>query len=170
MPSDSIGKQIKSLRKTSKMTLKELAGHTGVSISFLSQVERGKSSVTLESLKKIADALDVNPSFFFSENRVREKSAMEHVSFHYEDLSCGIHDADFSPIMVTLKPGENKGSAFSHNGYEFLFVIEGKLTVEVEGDRIELGEHQPFMFNARKAHYWYNFSERDVKFLVVTSR
>ncbi|WP_261133983.1 helix-turn-helix domain-containing protein [Bacillus sp. Marseille-Q3570] len=170
MPSDSIGKQIKSLRKTRELTLKELAERTGVSISFLSQVERGKSSVTLESLKKISDALEVNPSIFFSENRAREESGMEHESFHYEDLSCGIHNAVFSPIMVTLKPGENKGSAFSHNGHEFLFVIEGRLTVEVEGERIELCEQQPFMFDAGKVHYWYNFSEKDVKFLVVTSK
>jgi transcriptional regulator with XRE-family HTH domain len=55
MPFDSIGEKMKSLRKERKLTLKSLAEQTGVSISFLSQVERGKSSVTLESLKKIAD-------------------------------------------------------------------------------------------------------------------
>lgn len=52
MPFDSIGKKLKLLRKERKLTLKSLAEQTGVSISFLSQVERGKSSVTLESLKK----------------------------------------------------------------------------------------------------------------------
>ena len=51
MPFDSIGEKMKSLRKERKLTLKSLAEQTGVSISFLSQVERGKSSVTLESLK-----------------------------------------------------------------------------------------------------------------------
>lgn len=46
MPFDSIGEKMKSLRKERKLTLKSLAEQTGVSISFLSQVERGKSSVT----------------------------------------------------------------------------------------------------------------------------
>ena len=48
-----IGHILKKLRKERKLTLKDLAEQTGVSISFLSQVERGKSSVTLESLRKI---------------------------------------------------------------------------------------------------------------------
>ncbi|MDE0583516.1 helix-turn-helix domain-containing protein, partial [Planococcus sp. A6] len=62
MADPSIGTTLKKLRKERKLTLKQLAQETGVSISFLSQVERGKSSVTLESLRKIADALHVDPS------------------------------------------------------------------------------------------------------------
>ncbi|MFP3386200.1 helix-turn-helix domain-containing protein, partial [Tritonibacter sp. SIMBA_163] len=46
MPEGSIGPTLKNLRKDRKLTLKQLAEETGVSISFLSQVERGKSSVT----------------------------------------------------------------------------------------------------------------------------
>ena len=61
-----IGSRLKELRKQQKMTLKELAEGAGVSISFLSQVERGKSSVTLESLRKISEVLGVNPSVFFA--------------------------------------------------------------------------------------------------------
>ncbi|KQU13096.1 DNA-binding protein [Bacillus sp. Leaf13] len=170
MPFDSIGKKLKLLRKERKLTLKSLAEQTGVSISFLSQVERGKSSVTLESLKKIADTLDVSPSFFFSEDRSQENSDSNHEQFHYQNLSSDIPDAVFSPILVTLKPGENKGSAFSHSGHEFLFIIEGKLTVEIEGERIELHEQQSFMFDAIKAHYWFNFSDQIVRFLVVSSK
>lgn len=170
MPFDSIGNKMKSLRKERKLTLKSLAEQTGVSISFLSQVERGKSSVTLESLKKIADTLDVNPSFFFSEDHSQENLDNNHQQFHYQNLSSGIRDAVFSPILVTLKPGENKGSAFSHSGHEFLFIIEGKLTVEIEGERTELHEQQSFMFDARKAHYWFNFSDQIVRFLVVSSK
>ena len=49
---DIIGAKIKSLRKERKLTLKQIADQTNLSISFLSQVERSKSSITLESLKK----------------------------------------------------------------------------------------------------------------------
>lgn len=62
---DIIGAKIKSLRKERKLTLKQIADQTNLSISFLSQVERSKSSITLESLKKISEALGVNPSYFF---------------------------------------------------------------------------------------------------------
>ena len=66
MAESPISSTLKKLRKERKLTLKELAERTDVSISFLSQVERGKSGVTLESLRKIADALNVAPSAFFS--------------------------------------------------------------------------------------------------------
>ena len=88
MSSDSIGKILKELRKERKLTLKDLAEQTNVSISFLSQVERGKSSVTLESLKKIADALTVNPTVFFPDSTHAEELEEIRQQFYYKDLSC----------------------------------------------------------------------------------
>ena len=170
MAESPISTTLKKLRKERKLTLKELAERTDVSISFLSQVERGKSGVTLESLRKIADALNVAPSAFFSGSTEQDDWAGRLELFHYKDLSEGIQEADFSPILVTLQPGENKGSAFSHNGYEFLFVTEGVLTVEVDGEQFELPPQQSTMFDARKKHYWFNLTDQPVRFLVVSSK
>ncbi|PUB09583.1 helix-turn-helix domain-containing protein [Paenisporosarcina sp. OV554] len=165
-----VGITLKSLRKERKLTLKDLAAETGVSISFLSQVERGKSSVTLESLKKIADALSVNPSVFFAKDDVQDDLSIRQERFFYKDLSHGVQDASFSPILVTLQPGENEGNAFSHGGHEFLFVVEGLLTVEIDGKPVQLNEQQSILFDARKTHYWYNHTEHIVRFLVVSSK
>lgn len=165
-----MGITLKNIRKERKLTLKELAEQTGVSISFLSQVERGKSSVTLESLKKIADALGVNPSIFFAEDTEQDVLDLRRESFYYKDLSRGVKDASFSPIMVTLNPGENEGKPFSHSGHEFLFVLEGVLTVEIDGQMIELREQESILFDAAKVHYWYNYTETIVRFLAVSSK
>lgn len=164
-----MGNTLKSLRKERKLTLKDLAEKTGVSISFLSQVERGKSSVTLESLKKMADALGVNPSVFFAKDDLQDDLNTRRERFYYKDLSDGIQDANFSPILVTLQPGENEGNAFSHGGHEFLFVVEGLLTVEVDGKQLKLSEQQSILFDAHKTHYWFNHTEQVVRFLVVSS-
>lgn len=170
MPSHSIGQKLKELRKEQKRTLKDLAEQTGVSISFLSQVERGKSSVTLESLKKIADALKVNPTIFFSNSSQGDDLDAIRQQFYYQDLSNGIVDASYLPILVTLQPGENEGNAFSHSGHEFLFVIEGTLTVVIDGKEENLEEQQSTMFDANKTHYWYNLTNKVVRFLVVSSK
>lgn len=169
MPQGLVGNTLKSLRKERKLTLKDLAEKTGVSISFLSQVERGKSSVTLESLKKIADALGVNPSVFFAKDDLQDDLNTRRERFYYKDLSDGIQDANFSPILVSLQPGENEGNAFSHGGHEFLFVVEGLLTVEVDGKQLQLSEQQSILFDAHKTHYWFNHTEQVVRFLVVSS-
>lgn len=170
MSSNSIGTILKDLRKERKLTLKELAELTEVSISFLSQVERGKSSVTLESLKKIADALKVNPTVFFSDVSSNDQLAEIRQQFYYKDLSNGLQDASYTPILVTLQPGEDKGNAFSHSGHEFLFVVEGTLTVVVDGKEEELKEQGSTMFDANLLHYWYNLTDKPVRFLVVSSR
>lgn len=170
MTSNSIGKILKQLRKERKLTLKNLAELTGVSISFLSQVERGKSSVTLESLKKIADALKVNPTIFFSDHSQTDNLDAIRQQFYYQDLSNGIVDASYLPILVTLQPGENKGNAFSHSGHKFLMVIKGTLTVVIDGSEESLEEQQSTMFDANKTHYWYNLTEKPVRFLVVSSK
>lgn len=170
MSSHSIGKILKELRKERKLTLKDLAEQTNVSISFLSQVEREKSSVTLESLKKIADALKVNPTVFFPENTHAEELEEIRQQFYYKDLSCDMKEASYAPILVTLQPGESEGNAFSHGGHEFLFVLEGTLTVVVNESKRELQEQQSIMFDANMPHYWYNYSDKTIRFLVVSSK
>lgn len=170
MPQGLMGVTLKKLRKERKLTLKELAEQTDVSISFLSQVERGKSSVTLESLKKVADALNVNPSVFFAEDESQDEFDTRKERFYYKDLSSSVQDASFSPILVTLQPGENEGNPFSHSGHEFLFVVEGMLTVEIDSERSQLHEQESIMFDARKMHYWFNHTESIVRFLVVSSK
>ncbi|EGA88485.1 DNA-binding protein [Planococcus donghaensis MPA1U2] len=170
MPNGTIGVTLKSLRKERKLTLKELAEQTNVSISFLSQVERGKSSVTLESLRKIADALNVDPSLFFANETEKTDWESRLEKFHYKDLSHGVKEANLVPMLVIMKPAESEGNPFAHSGYEFLFVLDGVLTVEVDGERTELTERQSIMFDARKRHYWFNLTEHDVQFLLVSSK
>lgn len=167
MSRDSIGVILKKIRKERKLTLKNLSEITGVSISFLSQVERGKSSVTLESLKKIADALNVNPGVFFDKDSPVD-SSRDH--FYYKNLSNDIENAVFTPVLVTLNPGENEGNAFSHEGHEFLFVVKGKLTVEIDNDIFTLNENESTLFDANRKHYWYNRTDTMVQFLVVSSK
>ena len=96
MQDGTLGIKIKEIRTKKRMTLKILAEMTGFSISFLSQLERGKSSATLESLKKISIALEVNPSYFFidpnEENEIVHRNStvpirMNEHDIYYKDLS-----------------------------------------------------------------------------------
>lgn len=161
-----VGEQLKKIRKEKKMTLKDLAEGAGVSISFLSQVERGKSSVTLESLRKIAEVLDVNPSLFFSDT----ERPFEDASFYYEDLAVAFPNPDFHPILVTLEPKESDGKPFSHNGHEFVFVVKGTLTLKLDEEEMTLREGQSNYYSSNQSHYWYNYTDEPIQFLVVSSR
>ncbi|QCR33654.1 helix-turn-helix domain-containing protein [Lysinibacillus sp. SGAir0095] len=164
----SIGEQLRRIRKTKKLTLKTLSEKTGVSISFLSQVERDKCNVTLESLRKISDALNVNPSIFFSDSN-NEAYDDKIFPFYYEDLSNNINQASFHPILVTLKPKENLGSEFSHYGHEFIYILKGTLTISLEGKTSELSVNDSMMLDSTRNHYWWNNSDEEVQFLLVST-
>lgn len=157
------------------MTLKTLAEKTDLSISFLSQLERGKSSATLNSLKKISLALDVNPGMFFEDLYEEGKTAKEaldeqqtkNAQFIYKDLSGKMKNPAFSPMLITLKPGDNEGESFSHDGQEFLYVLKGMLSVQIAGELQTLKPGESIMFDSSQVHYWYNYTATDVQFLCV---
>ncbi|NHZ71708.1 MAG: helix-turn-helix domain-containing protein [Aquificales bacterium] len=77
MTYDAIGLQIKKRRLEMDMTARELARRTGLSASFISQLERGKTKVSLESLRLIAENLDVSILHFLSEDPTTSTQTIE---------------------------------------------------------------------------------------------
>ncbi|MFC3039814.1 helix-turn-helix domain-containing protein [Virgibacillus xinjiangensis] len=176
---EALGANIKQLRKRKKLTLKQISQQTGLSISFLSQLENGKSSATLESLKKISDTLGVNPSHFFDEPEkdpeeaiARNTSDVDDLgenTFIYRDLTGKMQNPLFTPILVVLNPGDNQGNNITHSGQEFLYVLEGTLTVMINQTEYTLEPYDSIFVDSSKPHYWLNRTEETVKFLCVSA-
>ncbi|WP_101845109.1 helix-turn-helix domain-containing protein [Halobacillus sp. Marseille-P3879] len=175
---EEIGSLIKSLRKERKMTLKEVSKKTNLSISFLSQVERSLCSITLLSLRKISEALEVSPSYFFPDNiqvdegmirRASEEQTIQKQSFTYSDLSGNVSDPLFVPVLVTLLPGDKRGIPFSHEGQEFIYVIDGTLTIILNENEYDLYSGDSIHLDSSKPHNWFNKTENPIKFLFVST-
>lgn len=174
-----LGEKIRHLRKKNKLTLKEVSDKTNVSISFLSQLENGKTSATLESLRKISDVLGVNPSYFFPNEekmegkatilRAKDNSELQEAAFVYKNLVGKIQDPLFSPLFIVLRPGDNRGKLFSHKGQEFLFVLEGSLTVLIQDETYVLEPYDSIFLDAAKPHYWRNDTTEVIKFLCINA-
>lgn len=62
-----VGKRIKELRKEKGLSLKDLSKRTGISISFLSDIENRRSNPSLDRLKDIAKGLDTTVSYLLDE-------------------------------------------------------------------------------------------------------
>lgn len=174
-----MGQKIKSLRKQKKYTLKEVAEKTSVSISFLSQLENGKTSATLESLKKISETLDVTPSYFFPQDQqVSTPTIMRHdthqidlqeSSFVYKNLAGQVPDALFSPLLIIMQPGDNRGELFSHAGEEFLYVLKGTLTVLLKNEKYTLSVSDSIYIDSTMPHYWENNTDEEIQFLCIAA-
>src|SRR5699024_6108953 len=109
--SETLGNELKKLRKNKKMTLKELSAESGLSISFISQIERDLKTLTFTSLKKISEAPDVNVNFFFDDNRTGSVDTSSlNGNFSYKDFSYDIEFPIFTPAEVELNAIESQYS------------------------------------------------------------
>lgn len=177
--SEDLGARIKKLRKEKQLTLKEIAEKTNLSISFISQLEHNKTSATLESFKKISEALNVSPSYFFSDPTNESQSTVvkgtaddinfKESTFIYRDLKGSMENPLFLPILVILNPGDNRGNNFTHKGQEFLYVLEGTLTVLLEHEEFILKPNDSIFLDSSKPHYWQNNTDQPIKFLCISA-
>ncbi|MGM8212937.1 helix-turn-helix domain-containing protein [Virgibacillus sp. W0430] len=172
---DNIGALIKKLRLEQQLTLKEVSHRTGLSISFLSQVERSKSSITLQSLSRIAEAFNVSRSYFFNDHATKSslyKSKSKDLNFKdsyfiYQSLTGNMENPFFEPMLVILLQNEEKEIPSSHSGQEFVYVIEGTLTLVVEDEESLLEAGSSFHIESKVLHTWFNNSNKPVKLLYV---
>ena len=147
----AIGGTIRRLRRERGLSLRDLGRATGFSISFLSLVERGRSSISLTSLHTVAIALEVEMSVFFpSPDAQPEPANAAHVSRRSGDARLQIHgahtyrllgatgfDRALEPLLVTIAAGD-----YAHEGEEFAYVLSGELVFTLDGaeHRLEAGD------------------------------
>lgn len=162
------GKTVKELRLKHEMTLRDLAKASGCSISFLSQLERDMMSPTVASLRKIADALGVTITSFFSDDdgdkdrifvrkdeRVRIGSQASKVT--YESLKPRNANSILEPLYHTLEKGAYSGDDNNmHLGEEFVYVLQGQVEITVGDKPMILNEGDSAVYNSNIPHRWKN--------------
>lgn len=162
---DRLGEQIKGLRRERNLTLRDLSRQTGLSISFLSQVERGHSSLSISSLHTIAESLGVHLSAFFpppvpanyvTRRRQRRPLRLEGSPIGYASLSGEFPSRTFEPLLVTLPPKHPAVEPFAHPGEEFGYVLKGTLTMHIDDREYLLGSGDSIHFSSRIRHTWEN--------------
>jgi transcriptional regulator with XRE-family HTH domain len=173
---DVIGARMRQFRKERGLTLRGLASRSGLSIGFLSQVERGISSIGLTALGGVAAALDRSVAEFFetkppdAANFTAERlpdhftltradnGATEYVSGQqtYRLLSARGPQLVLEPMLVHIAPGGRREEAYGHPGEEFAFVLEGELLYEVDGVEHRLHPGDSVHLRSKVPHAMYN--------------
>lgn len=176
----TIGARVKSLRTSKKYTLKQLSEEVGLSIGFLSQLERGMSSIAIDSLSKIADVFDVPLSSFFAHSEPGAASPMvksydltpTQISSEITQYILSKNPAEFETLprlfvlMPTLETTEDR-LAYSHEGEEFYYVLEGIVTVVLDNQEYTLYPGDAMQIHSNIEHNWYNRTNRVAKFLQI---
>lgn len=179
--STNIGSLIKELRKKKEMTLKDLSSASNLSVGFLSQLERGMTSIAIDSLEIIAHSLDVELEFFFDFNKKEESNQIVR-SYNRDaiaitdkiiqhNLSPNMKAFNLYPRLIDIMPFTDNGSynlqLYSHEGEEFIFVLEGVLTLNIEDEEFTLYPGDSTTFNSTKPHNWKNETNCITKIICV---
>lgn len=176
----AIGARVKNLRTSKKYTLKQLSEEVDLSIGFLSQLERGMSSIAIDSLSKIADVFGVSLGSFF-EYAADETTSPVMQSFNLRPIQVSseiiqflyaTNPAEFEllPRMFQINPNANADEQleiYNHAGEEFMYVLEGILTVYVEGREYHLYPGDGMQIHSDVDHNWCNRTNKIVKILTV---
>ncbi len=178
-PEAAIGEQLRELRQVKNLTLRQVSEKAGISVSYLSQLERNQSRLPIGVLKKISDALGVHMNWFFqrtgdgdaAERDVVVRAAnRRRMSF----TGLGITEELLSPnlsgplelLVSTIEAGADSED-YSHDGAEAGLVLSGTLDLWVAGRHFRLLEGDSFSFRSTEVHRCANPTESPTKVLWV---
>ena len=190
MPSTLVGSRIRAARRTKGLTLRWLAQSLGISASLLSQVETGKSQPSVSTLYAIANALDLSLDELLDVGTDRADSSpapdrsarpsgsgivvqragknptleMEN-GVRWERLAVA-HGDGFDPVLVTYAPGASSSIEdrfMRHSGTEHALILDGRLTLRIDFETIELAPGDSIRFDAVRPHLYMNQTDAPAK-------
>ena len=159
---DTIANNLRNIRENRSLSLDQLSELTGVSKSMLRQIETGKSSPTIATIWKIANGLRVSftallrkPDVQAEVRSFREEKPLTAESEHYRLFTLIPFEPQqsFETYYVEIDPGTVfSGEPHEGNVYEYVFVINGKLQISVEGKKFDINENEFLQFQANCPH------------------
>jgi len=157
------GQRFRRLRTRRGLSLAAVARSTGVSVGFLSALERGQMRSSISTLKRIARFYKTNLLSLFETNgdaqrhvRPSQRKILEtSPGVRMELLAWG--NTAMEPHLFRVKPGGGSGESYSHEGEEFLHVLRGEFEIWLnKGERYLLKSGDSLYFESSMPHRWRN--------------
>ncbi len=167
MADKHVGERIRALRRARSLTLQQVAAQTGLTASFLSQMERNLTGVTLSSLVNVSKALGVPLREIVSQptqttpdthQGERQDYSVESVSLHYERLSTSFPGSCLHSLKIRMPKGYSSGFE-SHAGEELLFVLSGSIDYTVDQKTYHLEHGDSVHIDSLRFHQIANGSD-----------
>lgn len=172
-----VASRLRQLRTERNKSMRALARASGLSTNALSMIERGRTSPSVSTLYKIADALEVPITAFFREEPQRQEivfckaSERPKVKFPHglwEGLGGEYFIGHVEPFLLSLEPGGSSGPfGMIHTGHEFVMCMEGRIQYEIEDEQFTLEPGDSLIFAAQLRHKWSNPGDTPARSIFV---
>ena len=171
-----VGERLRRLRLTHSYSLARVAKAAGVSVGFLSALERGHMSASVSTLRRLARFYRINILSLFDPSqsnpgRVRptERKILEAGrGVRMELLAWG--NTVMEPHLFRIAPSAGSGESYAHEGEEFLYILKGCLQIDLDGgERHRLEKGDSFYFESSTHHCWSNPGKEEAHVLWVNT-
>jgi transcriptional regulator with XRE-family HTH domain len=176
---NGLGGAIRELRRDRRLSLQEVSAATGISASFLSLVENGKSDITLGRLIKLAGFFDVHVSDLLPPGVGRDPiviraSERRHIASPEEGIDIYLLGPDSErrmlPLVAEFGPSGRPAELVQHEGEEYVYVLEGRICLEVEGhEPVVLEQGDGAYYRADRPHRLTTIDSESASVLAVAS-
>ena len=159
-----LGKRLRDRRQQLGLTLKEVANGAGLSVGFISQIERGLNAPSLSSLAAISGVLRTHVTEFLTQPRPdapftlhgeRRSFAIEQHALRYERISASFPGSVLNGVIIHKPPG-HRSEWIRHEGEELFYILEGAITVETADESTVLEAGSSIHFKSTRRHSSWN--------------
>lgn len=169
----NLGALIRKRRKQLNLTLQALCDDAGVSVGYLSQVERGHATPSLGTLAQIVQALDAELDYFIAKPKpatalsragARPRFSLDGSSMVYEPVGAEFPGAELSSYILHVPPGY-ASETVSHEGEEIVFLLDGEITQVLDGQSFVLQGGDSLHYSGATPHSWSNTTDTTARIL-----
>lgn len=179
------GAKIKNLRESREITKEELSKETNVSLELINSIESGDVVPSLTPITKIAKALGVRLGTFLDDapqngplivkngetNSVvyfsGEENQTDVSALEFHSLGAGKNDRNMEPFIIDVHTENGEFNLSSHEGEEFIYVLEGEIEVKYGQDSFIVSKGDSIYYDSIIPHHLHSYNGEISKILAV---
>jgi transcriptional regulator with XRE-family HTH domain len=172
-----IGQKIKALRLAEDLTQEELAIRAKLTKGFISQLENEQSSISVDSLSDLLDALGITLRDFFSDSDTPQVVFAPDERVEVDGLGSGLYQLlvphsttlTMDPVILELEPTEGLDEVSPYSGEQFGYVLRGAIVLRIGNKKYQVRKNHCFYFRCDKPHQITNEGSSPATLLLVTT-
>jgi transcriptional regulator with XRE-family HTH domain len=170
-----LGPRLRQARLRRQLSLARVAAAAGISVGFLSALERSQTSASIGTLRRLVHFYGLNVLDFFDRSaahppvvRPSQRKVLEGgPGVRMELLAWG--DTVMEPHLFRVAPGKGSGGSYAHEGEEFLFVMRGEFEIMLKREKHHLKAGDSLYFASSTPHHWHNPGKKETVVLWINT-
>ena len=179
----NVGERVKAVRASRGLSREDISLRTSIPVSHLEEIEEGSVAPPLGTVIKLARALEMKMGYFISGDEERAYTVVrrkdrkvvsrydsktgKHYGYEYESLAPHKTDRHMEPFLVTLKPAKTEEERSTHDGQEFIYVLQGTMEVRLNEETLLLEPGDAIYYDSTVPHLVKCHGQRQTTILAV---